>query len=226
MDVVIMGAGGHGRVVLDALRLAGTHRAIGFLDADTTRAGDEVMGIPILGGVNLFGKLRKQGIGGVIVAIGDNRVRGGYAEAVEQAGFELLTVIHPAAILAPGTHVGRNVFVAAGAIISTGVRIADGAIINTGAVVDHECQIGRFVHICPGALVAGRVEVEERAFVGMGAKVLPCLRIGAEATIGAGAVVLQDVSPRSTVVGVPARAIQSGSDPAGTGRRTVERGIR
>jgi UDP-perosamine 4-acetyltransferase len=209
MDVVIVGAGGHGKVVLDILRTAGLHRVVGFLDADTTLTDTEVAGVPVLGQVNLLPRLKHQKIRGAIVAIGDNRVRVSYARLVLEAGLELASAIHPAASVSETAHLGRNVVVAAGAVVCTEVKIGDSVIVNTAAVIDHECEIGAGSHICPGALLAGRVRVGEGAFVGLGAKVLPCLSIGEHAVVGAGATVIRDVPAAVTMVGTPARAIRT-----------------
>jgi sugar O-acyltransferase (sialic acid O-acetyltransferase NeuD family) len=218
MNVVIVGAGGHGRVVLDILRLGGAHNPIGFIDADTSRAGGTVSGLAVLGPVNLLGKLVRKNVRGAIVAIGDNRARLSYARLVAEHALELVSAIHPSAVISPSAGVGKNVVIAAGAIIGTDAQVADSAIINTGALVDHECRIGQGVHICPGVVLAGRVEVQDGAFVGLGANVLPCLKIGPYATVGAGAVVLEDVPAHATVVGVPARVIRiapAGEPPGG-----------
>src|SRR5689334_10971979 len=211
MNIVIVGAGGHGRVVLECIRLGAAHIPIGFLDADPTRTGASVMGVPILGPINLLDKLKKRDVHGIIVAIGDNRVRQSYAQLVSQTGLELVNAIHPAATISPTAKLGRNVQVMAGAVIGTEAIIGDSAIINTAAVVDHECHVGPAVHVAPGALLAGRVELEEGSFVGLGARILPCLKVGAYATVGAGAVVLEDVPPATTVAGVPARPISGKS---------------
>jgi UDP-perosamine 4-acetyltransferase len=208
MKVVIIGAGGHGRVVLDTLRQARQYDPAGFIDADTTRAGQLVSGLPVLGPINLLTKLRKQDIRAAIVAIGDNRIRQGYADEVAQAGLELINAIHPSATVSPSVKLGRNILLAAGAILSPEVEVADSVIVNTGAIIDHECRLGLACHVCPGVVLAGRVTVEEKAMVGLGARVLPCLTIGARATVGAGAVVIEDVPPGATVAGVPAKTIQ------------------
>ena len=211
MDVVILGAGGHGKVVLDILRAAGRHNPVGFLDADRTLAGTTVAGLPVLGPVNLLPKLRQQhrtGLGAV-VAIGDGRTRRSYAALVAEHGLELVNAIHPAAVVSPTAALGRNVVVAAGAVVCVDARVGDSVIVNTAAVVDHECEVGDGAHVGPGALLAGRVRVGAGAFVGLGAKVIQCLTVGEEAVVGAGAVVIADVPDHATVVGVPARVIKT-----------------
>lgn len=209
MDVIIIGAGGHGKVVLDILRASGQHRPIGFLDADESLIGTQVGGLPVLGPVNQIHKLKQQHkVAGAIVAIGDNRVRASYADLVKQQGLDLINAIHPSAVVASGATLGRNVVICAGAIICTEANIGDSCIINTGAIVDHECELAQAVHICPGAALAGRVRVGAHAFVGTGASVIPCLSIGANAIVGAGAVIIRDVPAGVTVVGVPGRVVR------------------
>jgi UDP-perosamine 4-acetyltransferase len=209
MDVIIAGAGGHGRVVLDILRAAAEHTVVGFLDANEDLQGTDISGVPVLGNLNLLFKLKSKGVAGAIVAIGDNRIRDGYAQKLAAAGLRLINAIHPSAILSPTAELGVNLVIAAGAIICTETKIADSVIINTAAVVDHECDIARAVHIAPGVRLAGRVSVGQGAFVGIGANVLPCLRIGEHAIVGGGTLVLRDIPAGATVVGVPSRVIKT-----------------
>ena len=162
MDVLIVGAGGHGKVVLDILRAAGEHTPVGFIDADAALAGTTVGSLPVLGHLNVLPKLvRQHKITGAIIAIGDNRARLSYARILRDQGMELINAIHPMASISPTASLGVNVIVAAGAIICTDTRIGDSVILNTGAIVDHECDIGPGAHICPGALLAGRVRIGE-----------------------------------------------------------------
>jgi UDP-N-acetylbacillosamine N-acetyltransferase len=208
MDLVIIGAGGHGKVVLDIFQCNAKHRVVGFLDADPTLAGTQVNGLPVIGPINQVSRLRQQKIKGAIVAIGDNRVRVSYAALLAEHGLELITAIHPAAVIAKSASIGQNVVIAAGAVVAASAKVGDSVILNTSCVVDHECEVEAGAHICPGALLAGRVRVGAGAFIGLGAKMLPCLSIGKGAIVGAGAVVLQDVPDGSTAVGVPARMLR------------------
>lgn len=206
---VIMGAGGHGRVVLDILLSARQYQVVGFLDSNPALHGRWMDGLPILGGPSSLSELHAQGVTSAIVAIGDNGIRRQMAEQIERAGFELINAIHPSANLARNVNLGRNIVVSAGALVCAHCQIGDSVILNTGCIVDHETMIGTAAHVCPGGKIAGRVVIGAGAFVGIGATILQGLRIGCEAVIGGGAVVIEDVEPLTTVVGVPARVLHS-----------------
>lgn len=208
MDILLIGAGGHGKVVLDIVQCQAKHRVVGFLDADPQLHGTTVGGIEVLGGLNLLHKLRQQKVRGVIVSIGDNRVRHQCAAEAVAATLELVSAVHPAATVAASATIGRNVVIAAAAIVCTDASVGDSTIINTAASVDHECHLGQAVHVAPGARLAGRVRVEDFAFVGLGAAVIQCLTIGLRSIVGAGSVVLKDVPADTTVVGVPAQILK------------------
>jgi UDP-perosamine 4-acetyltransferase len=210
MRIVVIGAGGHGKVVIDLLRTPPLKRRYmieGIIDADESLVGQRVGGAVVLGGAHLLGKLQRKGVAGAVVAIGDNRARLQYLDEVRAARMRCVTVVHPRAIVCPTAVLGEGVCVAAGAVICAEAQVEDAAIINSGAVVDHECRIGRGAHVCPSAALAGRVSVGEGAFVGLGARVIQCLSVGAWAIVGAGAVVVGDVPAETTVVGVPARPL-------------------
>jgi sugar O-acyltransferase (sialic acid O-acetyltransferase NeuD family) len=207
MRTLIIGAGGHGKVVLDILRSSKSHEVIGFADADPRLVGKTVAGLSVLGPVSQLHKLiRSHKLKAAIIAIGDNSARAGYLPTLLEHGLEPITAIHPSAVVAGGARLGRGCVIAAGAVVCTETVLGDGVIVNTGASIDHECELGDWVHVCPGARVAGRVRMGAGAFIGMGANVIQCLSIGDGAVIGAGAVVLSDLPAGVTVVGVPARA--------------------
>jgi UDP-perosamine 4-acetyltransferase len=211
MDVFIVGAGGHGRVVLDILRASTHYNPIGFIDADPSIT--TVAGLPIFGHLNALPKLKLRTTH-AIIGIGDNRARQSYSQKLRDRGFELVNAIHPSAIVSPTAQIGANVVIAAGAVVGTDAKIADDVIINSGAIVEHECEIGAAVHVCPGAAVSGRVRIGTGAFIGLGCRIIQCLTIGEGATIGAGAVTIRDIPDGATAVGVPARVIKIASEMA------------
>lgn len=207
--VLILGAGGHGRVVLDILLQAGKYDPVGFLDNNEDVHGRRVDGLPVMGGIESLSQIAPRwGIRGAVIAIGDNGVRRGFARQVEQSGVELIEAIHPSAAVARSATIGRNVVIAAGVVVCAHCHVGHSAILNTGCVVDHQSIVGEGSHVCPGVRVGARVMIEPGAFLGIGSTVIPSVKIGCEAVVGAGAVVIEDVAPMSTVVGVPARPIR------------------
>ena len=208
MKVIICGAGGQGRVVLDILRAEGKWEPAGFVDSSPDRAGQTVGGLPVFGPVNVLPKLRRQKLAHAIVAIGDTRVRQKYAQLLKEQGFEPVNAIHPTAWVSPTATIGENVVIAPHASVCTDAKIDSSVILNTNCVVDHECEIGEGAHICPGVNLGGRVRVGRCAWVGIGASVIQCVSVGDYATVGAGAAVIRDVPERATVVGVPAKVIK------------------
>ena len=207
---VIVGCGGHGRVVLDILVGAGQYEVVGFVDSNAGAHGRRIDGLQVLGHPDDLPRIRtERGIECAIVAIGDNGVRRAFADRLEDLGLELINAIHPSANLARNVTMGSNIVVAAGALVCAHCQIGGSVILNTGCIIDHESLIGTATHVCPGARLAGRVTVESGAFIGIGATIIQNVRIGCEAVVGAGAVVISDVAQMSTVVGVPAREIKN-----------------
>ena len=207
-DIVIVGAGGHARVVADVIRLSGAYHIRGFLDNQSPqRRGQSYEGSQILGGEEMLARLREDGVTHAAVAIGDNAARLRTCEELRQHGYELPALVHPRAIIAAGVKVGDGSVVFAGAIINSASSIGRVAIINTAATIDHDCVLGDAVHIAPGAHLAGSVSVEQCALVGVGAAVRPGIRIGRNAVVGVGAAVVNDVAAGTTVIGVPARVM-------------------
>lgn len=212
-DIIIFGAGGHGRVVLDILHRASQHKPIGFLDNNRRLHGRRIDGLPVLGGTDELPELHKRGITHAIIAIGDNGIRRSLARTLEEHDFEIACAVHPSAQLASSVTIGRGVVISAGALVCAHCQIGDYAILNTGCIVDHESMIGTATHICPGVRLAGHVTIESGAFVGIGATVIQNIRIGFEAVVGAGSVVVHDVPPMTTVVGVPAHSVKDAPSP-------------
>ena len=207
--VLILGAGGHGRVVLDILQQLRRYDVVGFLDNNAAIHGRRVDGVLVRGAiVDLARWHRELDAQGVVIAIGDNGIRRGLARETVNLGIPLVNAVHPSATLAQSVTLGSNVVIAAGVVVCAHCQIGNSVILNTGCIVDHYTMVGEGCHICPGVRIAGRVKVEPGAFVGIGATVVPKVTLGCEAIIGAGAVVLHDVPPMATVVGVPAREVK------------------
>jgi sugar O-acyltransferase (sialic acid O-acetyltransferase NeuD family) len=200
--LLILGAGGHGKVVADAALLAGWE-PVAFLD---DRGGDAAgpLGLPVLGGIETLGRHARD-FDAAVVAIGAARKRLELLDLCTRAELALGTVIHPSAVVSRHASLEPGCVVFANAVINAGARLGRGCIVNTGATVDHDCWLGDGVHLCPGTHLAGNVRVGDRAWIGIGAVVRQQLEIGADVMVGAGAVVVAAVPSGKTVVGVPAR---------------------
>lgn len=209
MRIVIVGAGGHGRVVLDILRLNTRYEIISFVDADPRLKNSKIKDLGVLGDL---GVLRRMKIGeeveGAIVAIGDNYVRSTAAKLICEIGISLISAIHPSSIVANSSEIGAGSVICAGTVIGVDTRLGKNVIINTGATVDHDVGIGSNVHISPGVHLAGGVSVGENTHIGTGASVIPNIAVGSDVVIGAGAVIIKDIPDRAVAVGVPSRIIR------------------
>jgi sugar O-acyltransferase (sialic acid O-acetyltransferase NeuD family) len=203
--VLILGAGGHAKVIADILISQGT-QVQGFLDDDPNLWGEMRLGLPVLGAIGQYLEYEPEGL---IIGIGNNLVRQRVAERLSTQAQRLwCNAIHPRATIARSVRLGRGIVVAAGAVINPDTVLGDHAIINTGATVDHDCAIGDYVHVAPGAHLAGGVLVREGAFIGIGSSLIPNIRVGEWTTVGAGSVVTNDLNAKLIAFGVPARTQQ------------------
>ena len=199
-DVIIIGAGGHARVIADIVHCRGD-RCLGFLDDFTQNS---IGNIPVLGKINDYVNHPDAFF---IIGIGKAAIRRKVAERMGEV--QWYTAIHPSAVVSDmNVSIGQGTTVMAGAVINPGAVIGAQSIINTAAVVEHDNQIGDFVHISVGARLAGTVTVESDSWVGIGAVVSNNLRICGGCMIGAGAVVIRSIQEPGTYVGVPARRIK------------------
>jgi UDP-perosamine 4-acetyltransferase len=206
--IVILGAGGHAKVVIELIRETGGVIA-GLTDSNP--APRSVLGVAVVGDDTALPRLLADGVRHAFVAIGDNRARAAAAQAATGLGLVLVNAVSPRASVSGSARLGRGVAVMAGAVINAETVIDDLAIVNSGAVVDHDCRLGRGCHVGPGAVLAGGVTVGAGALIGAGASVTPGRSVGAGAVVGAGACVVEDVEPGAVAVGVPARAAPSTS---------------
>lgn len=197
----MIGGGGHAMSCLDAAD-ASDLRFVGYVAHEP----DPALPLQHLGGDDELPALLRSGVAYAFVGVGDNGRRRELACRALGLGFELATVIASTARVSARSTVGAGSAVLHGAHVGPRSRIGTAAVVNTAASVDHDCTIGDFSHIAPGTHLAGGVHIGTGAFAGVGASVIPNTHVGPWATIGAGAVVIGDVLPESTVVGVPARA--------------------
>ena len=199
--LLVLGAGGHGRVVADAAVAQGAWARVRATDRDPGRTGQALLpGLPVEAlDAAVAGSAQAH------VAIGSAAAREREAKAI---GLPLATVVHPDASVSPHADIGEGSFIAARAVVAPGARLGRCAIVNHGAVVDHDVQVGAFTHIAPLAALGGNASIGERVLVGAGAAVLPGVRIGDDIVIGAGAVVREHLQAPGIYAGVPARRVR------------------
>lgn len=201
--LLIIGAGGHGKVVADVAETMGCYETIIFADDD---AGiQSCLGYPVLHGKLTEAEfLRRYD---VFAAVGNSAARKRLMEEAEEKGCFIPTLIHRSAIVASTVQIGRGTVVMAGAVVNPDAKIGKGCILNTASSVDHDCAIGDYCHISVGAHLAGTVKTGEHTWIGAGACVNNNIEIGSHCMIGSGAAVVKNLLQAGTYVGVPARML-------------------
>lgn len=198
--VVIIGAGGHGRVVSDIAESCGD-TVLGFLDdGEVTNPNIKKLG-KTSDAINYCDNDTY-----LFVAIGNCAVRRKIMENLPNANW--YTAIHPSAVISPSVKIGEGSCVMPNAVINNSAIIGKGVIINTCASVDHDSIIGDYTHIACGAHLAGTVTVGDTCWIGIGAIISNNISICNELTIGAGAVIVNDITEKGTYVGVPAKKLK------------------
>jgi len=198
--LLIIGASGHGKVVADIAAHCG-YKDIAFLDDDTSLK--YCLDYPVIG---VSADAEKYIDADFFVAIGNPKIREKMQKKL--AEMNIVSLIHPDAVIAPNVVIGKGTAVMAGTVINTGSDIGEGCIINTGATVDHDNRIEDYVHVSVGSHLAGTVTVGKSTWVGVGVVVSNNVNICGGCTIGAGAVVVKVISEPGTYVGVPAKRIE------------------
>ena len=212
-------------MVIEILRLIGGWDIVGLLDPKEELWHSQVLGVPVLGDDHHLLALYEQGVRHAFIGlgtIGDTKPRRRLYETARSGGFQVVSAIHPAAVISPSAQIGGGATVMATAVINAAASLGDNVIVNTGAIVEHDCVIGDHCHIATGARLASTVRVGPGAHIGAGATVRQSITVHAEAIVGAGAVVVTDVPAQTLVTGVPARPSQlnpySGAGAAPRGR--------
>jgi sugar O-acyltransferase (sialic acid O-acetyltransferase NeuD family) len=207
--LIIIGAGGHARVLAAVLR-AQRSDILGFITNENESASGIMSDIPRIGD---DGDLRARGPAGILLvnglgSVGDPSRRRAIFDSFRSAGFAFATVVHPSAIVASDVVIGEGAQIMAACALQPGVRIGANVIVNTGAIIDHDTIVGDHTHVAPGACLSGGVMVGNSAHIGTGATIIHRVHIGDNALVAAGAVVTADVPASATVMGVPARVQQ------------------
>lgn len=200
--IVIIGAGGHGKVVANIAKLNGYEQIL-FLDDGGTKNTNGMY--PIVGTTEEIVNYRDYDF---IVAIGNNQIRKKITDNLFEQSFKVVNLVHPTAVIDDTAIMGLGSVVMANAVINACAKLGKGCIVNTSATVDHDDVLGDYVHVCPGAHIAGTVAIGNEAWIGIGASVINNVTIASNCMIGAGSVIVKNLSESGTYVGVPARRIR------------------
>jgi acetyltransferase EpsM len=204
---VLIGAGGHAKVILDILE-ENKETVIGLIDDNPLL--QELRGYPILGNINYVPYLLEKYKENLkfIISIGDNRVREKISARLNSLKVTFGKAIHPSAAVSSNAFIGEGTVVMPNAVINSSAYIGKHVIINSGAIIEHDCLVEDYAHISPGATLAGNVQIRRMAHVGTGANIIPNITIGSNSIIGAGAVVTQPIPESVVAVGIPAKVIK------------------
>lgn len=208
--IVIIGASGHAKVIIDIVEREKRFTIAGLLDM-SRKAGDALLGYPILGPEESLPEWQEVfGIKGGIVAIGDNWIRKKVVEKIRRIdpNFQFVSSVHPHASIGKNVTIGEGTVVMAGAVINPDSKIGRFCILNTGSSLDHDGKMGDFSSLAPGVTTGGNVEIGAHSAVSLGAHIIHGIRIGAHSVIGAGATVLEDIPDYAVAYGVPARVVR------------------
>ncbi|MFC3884789.1 acetyltransferase [Bacillus songklensis] len=207
MKIVIVGKGGHSKVIKDIILSNKEYKIVAYLDdryEDVTMIDGMYYG-PIMAAQKMIGYFDDLKF---VIAIGNNKIRKSIVGQLALSERDYATLIHSKAVISPSAKIGSGTVVMASAVINTDAEIGHHAIINTNAVVEHDNKIGDFVHISPGATLTGSVTVGEGTHIGACAVVIPNVQIEEWSVVGAGATVIHDIPTNCTAVGTPAKIIR------------------
>lgn len=202
--IVLVGGGGHCKVIIESIRLCNQYQIVGILDFHE----GEVLGIPVIGDDDMLQELYNEGVESAVICIGglnNPSIRQKVRSGLKAIGFNLPVISHPSSIISDTARIGEGTCIMAGAIINADAQIGEITIINTSAVIEHECVIGDNTHVSSGAVVLGGVEIGENTLIGARSVIRQGIQVGDNSIIGAGSVVVKNILSKSTVYGNPAK---------------------
>ena len=201
-NLLILGAGGHGKVAADCAKETGMYDKIAFLD--DAKKGQTVLGMPVLGAFS-DAELYKNEFTHSFIALGNNQQRLELIDRMIALGYKVPVIIHPSAIISTYSKVSEGSLILAGVVINADAIIGRGCIINTSSSIDHDCILGAGVHISPGARLGGMVTIGDFTWVCIGASIANNINIGSGSIVASGAAVVTDVESNTMVAGTPAK---------------------
>jgi UDP-perosamine 4-acetyltransferase len=206
-DVIILGSGGHAKVVIDILNMMNQYRIIGVTSV-SIELGSLFMGYPVIGDDSVLPLYKEKGIKLVAMGLGgykNNDARKKLYFFVKALGLQVITAIHPGAIISTSSVIGEGVTIFPGVILNTEVSVGNNVIIATGSTIDHETVIEDHVLISAGVTVGAYAHIKEAALLALGSKVISGITVGENSLIAAGAVVVNDIPDNTRVFGIPAK---------------------
>ncbi|MFD1040608.1 acetyltransferase [Virgibacillus byunsanensis] len=204
MKVIILGDGGHSRVIREMIT-SKNYEITAILD-DKYEDGFQKKGI-IHAPISFLAKLLRHDTK-VVIAIGGNKVRKRIVQGLDLSPEIYLTVIHPSAVVSTSAQIGYGTVIMPNAVVNAKAEIGVHCIINTAAIVEHDNKIGDYTHVSPNATLTGNVTTGEGVHVGSSATVIPGMHLGNWSVIGAGSTVIEHIPAYSKAVGCPTRIIE------------------
>lgn len=207
--IVLVGGGGHCKVIIDIIKSVRKYKIVGITDANTK--DEQIIGVPIIGNDDVLEDLYNQGVENAFVcvgALGSIQIRNKIFDKLKSIGFNIPKLIHKNAIVSPYAKIGEGTCIMAGSIVNPGAVIEENCIINTGSIIEHDCLIGKNTHISPKASVAGGSKIGHDCHIGTGSTIIQGIKIGNNVVVGAGAVVLDNIEDNVTAVGIPSKIIK------------------
>lgn len=205
--MLLLGAGGHCKSVLDSLIELNEYKEIGIIDKKEN-IGRKVMNIPVIGCDDDLSSLYREGYTYAFVAIGNTNLRMKIFNLLMGNGYEIPVIIDNSAKVSQNTKIEKGVFIGKNSIVNTGAVINKGAIINSGAIIEHDCVIGSFSHVAPGAVLGGEVIIGDNTHIGLNATLKQQVKIGENTTIGMGSVVLKNIGSQVIAYGNPCQEVK------------------
>jgi len=211
-NLLILGAGGHAKVVLETAKELNLYKSFGFLDdlVDNENNNEKLLKnfYPLLGKISDYKKKNLfMDYQNAFVAIGDPHKRLKLIFELKRHSFKVPNLIHPSAYVSKSAVIGEGSVIMANAVVQSNVKIGSGVIVNTSAIVEHDTSLSDGVHICPGVNLAGEIKIGYCSWIGIGSSIVQGIAIGSRVTIGAGSVVLKNIEDSATAVGIPASII-------------------